>query len=144
MDPRTYEQQAPLIPQLPQMPLLPQQMITSGTRKDCIRLRGLPYEAQVEHILEFLGEHAKSIVYQGVHMVYNAQVRKQKNTLLFFFVCCVCFSFFLIPSSSSINSRFGQTMRMMCIQQCKNDARTILLFSRSSSASAPLSGCSLA
>ncbi|XP_045023270.1 RNA-binding protein fusilli-like isoform X1 [Daphnia magna] len=73
MDPRTYETQAPLIPQLPQMPLLPQQMITSGTRKDCIRLRGLPYEAQVEHILEFLGEHAKSIVYQGVHMVYNAQ-----------------------------------------------------------------------
>ncbi len=80
MDPRTYETQAPLIPQLPQMPLLPQQMITSGTRKDCIRLRGLPYEAQVEHILEFLGEHAKSIVYQGVHMVYNAQVRQKKHS----------------------------------------------------------------
>lgn len=75
MDPRTYETQAPLIQQLPQIPLLPQQMITSGTRKDCVRLRGLPYEAQVEHILEFLGEHAKNIVYQGVHMVYNAQVR---------------------------------------------------------------------
>ena len=75
----------PLIPHLPTasaaasiaaaMPVLPQQMITAGTRKDCIRLRGLPYEAQVEHILEFLGDHAKSIVYQGVHMVYNAQVR---------------------------------------------------------------------
>ena len=72
----------PLIPHLPTpaaplaaaMPVLPQQMITAGTRKDCIRLRGLPYEAQVEHILEFLGDHAKSIVYQGVHMVYNAQV----------------------------------------------------------------------
>ena len=74
MDPRTYEQQQPLIAQLPQVPLLPQQIITSGTRKDCIRLRGLPFEAQVEHILEFLGELAKSIVYQGVHMVYNAQV----------------------------------------------------------------------
>ncbi|XP_069184951.1 epithelial splicing regulatory protein 1 isoform X3 [Procambarus clarkii] len=72
MDPRTYEQQQPLIAQLPQVPLLPQQIITSGTRKDCIRLRGLPFEAQVEHILEFLGELAKSIVYQGVHMVYNA------------------------------------------------------------------------
>ena len=75
----------PLIPHLPTaaapaavaMPVsvLPQQMITAGTRKDCIRLRGLPYEAQVEHILEFLGDHAQSIVYQGVHMVYNAQVR---------------------------------------------------------------------
>ena len=73
----------PLIPHLPTaapaavaMPVsvLPQQMITAGTRKDCIRLRGLPYEAQVEHILEFLGDHAQSIVYQGVHMVYNAQV----------------------------------------------------------------------
>ena len=49
-------------------------MITAGTRKDCIRLRGLPYEAQVENILEFLGDSAKSIVYQGVHMVYNPQV----------------------------------------------------------------------
>jgi epithelial splicing regulatory protein 1/2 len=28
----------------------------------------------VEHILEFLGDHAKNIVYQGVHMVFNAQV----------------------------------------------------------------------
>lgn len=75
MDPKTYEQQQPLIAQIPQVPLLPQHIITSGTRKDCIRLRGLLYEAQVEHILEFLGEHAKNIVFQGVHMVYNAQVR---------------------------------------------------------------------
>lgn len=74
MDPRTYEQQQPLIANLPQVPLIPQQLLPSGSRKDCIRLRGLPYEAQVEQILEFLGEHAKNIVFQGVHMVYNAQV----------------------------------------------------------------------
>lgn len=55
-------------------PLLPQYIITSGTRKDCVRLRGLPYEALVEHILEFMGEYAKHIVYRGVHMVYNSQV----------------------------------------------------------------------
>lgn len=72
-DPKTYEP-APLIAQLQQVPLLPQHIITSGTRKDCIRLRGLPYEAQVEHILDFLGDFAKNIVFQGVHMVYNAQV----------------------------------------------------------------------
>lgn len=64
----------PLVPPLPAPPLLPQHVITCGIRKDCIRLRGLPYEAQVEHILEFLGDYAKNIVYQGVHMVYNAQV----------------------------------------------------------------------
>ena len=65
---------SPLVPHLAPLPLIPQQIITSGTRKDCVRLRGLPYEAQVEHILDFLGEHAKHIVYRGVHMVYNAQV----------------------------------------------------------------------
>jgi epithelial splicing regulatory protein 1/2 len=54
--------------------MLPQQIITSGIRKDCIRLRGLPYEAQVENILDFLAEHAKRIAYRGVHMIYNAQV----------------------------------------------------------------------
>ncbi|XP_052130850.1 RNA-binding protein fusilli-like [Frankliniella occidentalis] len=70
MDPKTYESvSAPSLP----LPMLPQQFVTTGTRKDCIRLRGLPYEAQVENILEFLGDHAKSIVYQGVHMVFNAQ-----------------------------------------------------------------------
>merc|ERR1719402_2071435 len=63
----------PCIPPVPPMAVIPQQLITAGTRKDCIRLRGLPYEAQVEHILEFLGDHAKNIVYQGVHMVFNAQ-----------------------------------------------------------------------
>jgi epithelial splicing regulatory protein 1/2 len=54
--------------------LYPQQCVIQGQRKDCVRLRGLPYEAQVHHILEFLGDFAKHIVFQGVHMVYNAQV----------------------------------------------------------------------
>ncbi|XP_053201759.1 1-phosphatidylinositol 3-phosphate 5-kinase-like isoform X1 [Panonychus citri] len=58
---------------LPQIPLIPHQLLPSGSRRDCIRLRGLPYEAQVEQILEFLGENAKNIVFRGVHMVYNAQ-----------------------------------------------------------------------
>ncbi|XP_054090835.1 RNA-binding protein fusilli isoform X2 [Zeugodacus cucurbitae] len=77
MDPRTYEanHQQPLIAQLPAMPLslLPQHLITSGTTKNCIRLRGLPYEAMVEHILHFLDDFAKHIIFQGVHMVINAQ-----------------------------------------------------------------------
>jgi epithelial splicing regulatory protein 1/2 len=79
MDPKTYEPlPPPLIAQLPpvQMPLLPQHVITSGTEKSCIRLRGLPYEAKVEHILHFLEEFSKHIIYQGVHLVYNAQVSR--------------------------------------------------------------------
>lgn len=74
-DIKAYDRMMPPVLPLPKFnPLLPQHIITSGTRKDCVRLRGLPYEALVEHILEFMGEHSKNIVYQGVHMVYNAQV----------------------------------------------------------------------
>ena len=50
------------------------QMTTAGTQKDCIQFRRLPYEADVEHILKFLGDHSQSIAYQGVQIVYNAQV----------------------------------------------------------------------
>lgn len=46
---------------------------SASSKRDCIRLRGLPFEAQVEDVLYFLGEHSKNIVYQGVHMVYSAQ-----------------------------------------------------------------------
>lgn len=71
-------QPPPLIPTMPghqPMALLPpSHMMPSSSRKDCIRLRGLPYEAQVEQILDFLCEYGDNIVYQGVHMVYNAQV----------------------------------------------------------------------
>lgn len=50
-----------------------EQTATNSGKRDCIRLRGLPFEAQVEDVLYFLGEHSKNIVYQGVHMVYSAQ-----------------------------------------------------------------------
>ena len=81
MDPRNPEPQEttlpPLIAQLPpqaQLPYIPQNLITSGTRRDCIRLRNLPGGAQVTDILTFLGEYSQFIIYQGVHMVYTAQV----------------------------------------------------------------------
>ncbi|XP_046354450.1 epithelial splicing regulatory protein 1-like isoform X1 [Haliotis cracherodii] len=82
MDPRNPEQQdgqlPPLIAQLPAQAttvptIIPQNLITAGTRKDCVRLRNLPTIAQVTDILTFLGEYSQFIVYQGVHMVYTAQ-----------------------------------------------------------------------
>lgn len=76
MDPRNPEQPEQLtsvIAQLP-VPIIPQSLITSGTRRDCIRLRNLPSAAQVTDILTFLGEFSQFIVYQGVHMVYTATV----------------------------------------------------------------------
>lgn len=67
-------------PSVPGGVILPQQLITCGHTKDCIRMRGLPFEATVTDILTFLAEHARNIVFQGVHMVYNAQV------MIFFFL----------------------------------------------------------
>lgn len=55
----------------------PHQVITSGCQRDCIRLRGLPFEASVTDIVTFLAEHARDIVSQGVHLIYNAEVRTQ-------------------------------------------------------------------
>ncbi|XP_070189517.1 epithelial splicing regulatory protein 1-like isoform X2 [Littorina saxatilis] len=80
MDPRNPEQpegqltQA-LITQLPTgaLPIMPQNFITAGARRDCIRMRNLPPGAQVTDILTFLGEFAQFIQYQGVHMVFTAQ-----------------------------------------------------------------------
>lgn len=43
------------------------------SKRNYIRLRGLPFEAKVEDVLYFLADHSKNIVYQGVHMVYSAQ-----------------------------------------------------------------------
>lgn len=57
-------------------------------KRDCVRLRGLPYEAQVHQVVDFLGTHSRNIVFQvfkkifilkkykifkGVHMIYNNQ-----------------------------------------------------------------------
>ena len=43
--------------------------------RNIVRLRGLPYSASVQDILDFLEEFAKCVVPAGVHMVYNLQVR---------------------------------------------------------------------
>jgi len=119
---------APLIPSLPPVPpmaVIPQQLITAGTRKDCIRLRGLPYEAQVEHILEFLGDHAKNIVYQGVHMVFNAQGQPSGEAFI---------QMDSEPSSfAAANNRhhrymvFGKKQRYIEVFQCSGEDMSLVL-----------------
>ncbi|XP_047119808.1 RNA-binding protein fusilli isoform X2 [Schistocerca piceifrons] len=125
MDPKTYEQQQPLIAQIPQVPLLPQHIITSGTRKDCIRLRGLPYEAQVEHILEFLGEHAKSIVFQGVHMVYNAQ--GQPSGEAFIQMDSEQSAFLSAQQKHHRYMTFGKKQRYIEVFQCSGEDMNLVL-----------------
>merc|ERR1719193_2437947 len=120
--------QAPLLPCIPPVPpmaVIPQQLITAGTRKDCIRLRGLPYEAQVEHILEFLGDHAKNIVYQGVHMVFNAQGQPSGEAFI---------QMDSEPSSfAAANNRhhrymvFGKKQRYIEVFQCSGEDMSLVL-----------------
>lgn len=62
------------LPTPPILPVLPQQFVPPTNVRDCIRLRGLPYAATIEDILEFLGEFATDIRTHGVHMVLNHQV----------------------------------------------------------------------
>lgn len=44
--------------------------------RNIVRLRGLPYSASVQDILDFLDDFAKYVSPAGVHMVYNYQVSK--------------------------------------------------------------------
>ncbi|XP_036686148.1 epithelial splicing regulatory protein 1 isoform X10 [Balaenoptera musculus] len=66
---------APLIPlpTPPIIPVLPQQFVPPANIRDCVRLRGLPYAATIEDILDFLGEFSTDIRTHGVHMVLNHQ-----------------------------------------------------------------------
>ncbi|XP_017773604.1 PREDICTED: RNA-binding protein fusilli isoform X1 [Nicrophorus vespilloides] len=125
MDPKTYEQPAPLITPMPQVPLLPQHVITSGTRKDCVRLRGLPYEAQVEHILDFLGDHAKNIIFQGVHMVYNAQ--GQPSGEAFIQMDSEQSAFITATQKHHRYMIFGKKQRYIEVFQCSGDDMNLVL-----------------
>lgn len=76
----------PLISTLPPSPIVPVPVLTTppflpaaSSTRDCVRLRGLPYTAGIEDILEFMGEHTVDIKPHGVHMVLNQQVRLQSQ-----------------------------------------------------------------
>uniref|UniRef100_A0A669D2H9 Epithelial splicing regulatory protein 2 n=1 Tax=Oreochromis niloticus TaxID=8128 RepID=A0A669D2H9_ORENI len=64
----------PLISTLPPSPIV--------STRDCVRLRGLPYTAGIEDILEFMGEHTVDIKPHGVHMVLNQQGRPSGDAFI--------------------------------------------------------------
>lgn len=113
------------LPPVPPMAVIPQQMITAGIRKDCIRLRGLPYESQVEHILEFLGDHAKNIVYQGVHMVFNAQ--GQPSGEAFIQMDSEASSFGAANQRHHRYMVFGKKQRYIEVFQCSGEDMSMVL-----------------
>jgi len=51
--------------------LVPQQLITCGTTRNCVRMRGLPMEATVADILSILGDCSRHIALQGIHLIFN-------------------------------------------------------------------------
>jgi epithelial splicing regulatory protein 1/2 len=67
-DPKNFQTSLKDIPFAP-LPMLPPEMLTSGNKKDCIRVRNLPIECGIEQILEFLGVHSQHIVMKN--FVYN-------------------------------------------------------------------------
>ncbi|XP_044746833.1 RNA-binding protein fusilli [Coccinella septempunctata] len=125
LDPKVYETPAQILPPIHPVPLLPQHIITSGTRKDCIRLRGLPYEAQVEHILDFLGDYAKNIVFQGVHMVYNAQ--GQPSGEAFIQMNSEQSAYMTAQQKHHRNMVFGKKQRYIEVFQCSGEDMNLVL-----------------
>ncbi|XP_069076587.1 epithelial splicing regulatory protein 1 isoform X1 [Pleurodeles waltl] len=61
---------------------LPQPFLPPVSVRDCIRLRGLPYAAAIDDILEFLGEFSTDIRNQGVHLVLNHQGRPSGDAFI--------------------------------------------------------------
>uniref|UniRef100_A0A3Q1BG93 RRM domain-containing protein n=1 Tax=Amphiprion ocellaris TaxID=80972 RepID=A0A3Q1BG93_AMPOC len=79
----------PLIATLPPSPIVPVPVLATppflpaaSSTRDCIRLRGLPYTAGIEDILEFMGEHTVDIKPHGVHMVLNQQGRPSGDAFI--------------------------------------------------------------
>ncbi|XP_065518253.1 epithelial splicing regulatory protein 2 isoform X2 [Lathamus discolor] len=75
----------PLIPTLPTpiIPVIPSPYtIATGSVRDCVRLRGLPYTAGIDDILEFMGDATGDIKPHGVHMVFNQQGRPSGDAFI--------------------------------------------------------------
>ncbi|XP_023646100.1 epithelial splicing regulatory protein 2 isoform X1 [Paramormyrops kingsleyae] len=78
---------APLISTLPP-PMVPVPVLATppflpaSSTRDCVRLRGLPYSATIEDILEFMAEHTVDIKPHGVHMVLNQQGRPSGDAFI--------------------------------------------------------------
>ncbi|XP_029310284.1 LOW QUALITY PROTEIN: epithelial splicing regulatory protein 2 [Cottoperca gobio] len=79
---------APLISTLPPSPIVPVPVLAqpylpaASSTRDCVRLRGLPYTAGIEDILEFMGENTVDIKPHGVHMVLNQQGRPSGDAFI--------------------------------------------------------------
>ncbi|OWA51614.1 RNA-binding protein fusilli [Hypsibius exemplaris] len=121
------DQQKPLIATPPHIngmisPLLTMQSPLLGVQRNCIRLRGLPFNSGVEDILDFLGDFAKHIVVQGVHMVYNAQGQASGEAFIQMDSEVAAFQTARDRHNQYINLRkYGKKDRYVEVYQCSAD-----------------------
>ncbi|KAI5620861.1 epithelial splicing regulatory protein 1 isoform X1 [Silurus asotus] len=73
---------SPILPIMAQPAFLPSPVAGIAGTRDCLRLRGLPYDANVQDILLFLGEYTADIKPHGVHMVLNQQGRPSGDAFI--------------------------------------------------------------
>lgn len=68
--------------QIHQAQLQAQVITPPGSIRNCIRLRGMPYSATVEDIMQFLGDLSLGILPNGIHMVLNQQGRPSGDAFI--------------------------------------------------------------
>lgn len=85
MDPKTFhtppQPSAAALPQETPQPSVARQyqglryelLPPLSTGKECLHLRKLPDDAQPMAIIEFLGQHAHTVIHQGVHNIYTSE-----------------------------------------------------------------------
>ncbi|KAK2815092.1 hypothetical protein Q7C36_023358 [Tachysurus vachellii] len=73
---------SPILPMVAQPAFVPSAVASIPGMRDCLRLRGLPYDATVQDILLFLGEYTADIKPHGVHMVLNQQGRPSGDAFI--------------------------------------------------------------
>ncbi|GMT29054.1 hypothetical protein PFISCL1PPCAC_20351, partial [Pristionchus fissidentatus] len=96
-----------------------------GGRRDCIRLRGLPYEARVEHVVEFLGMHSSQIAPQGVHMVFNSQGHPSGEA--FIQMASEAASAAVAASAHNKFMTIGKKQRYIEVFQCSPDEMNLMV-----------------
>ncbi|XP_048116189.1 epithelial splicing regulatory protein 1 isoform X3 [Alosa alosa] len=89
--------------------------------RDCVHLRGLPYDTTILNILEFLGEFTADIAPHGVHMVLNAQGRPSGE----------CFIQMSSPERAFLTAQrcHRHLLKERCVEvfPCSNDDMRLLL-----------------
>ncbi len=91
-----------------------------GSERNCLKLRGLPWEATTEEVMEFFGDISRHIQQHGVHMVLDARV--SISNLYIRLRGQVVRSLFFLNSYLLFLYRHSYYNSMCRLSLCKNDS----------------------